>query len=383
MLQRLPGLRRFGALVVAVVGRERLEVAWRIYERVYLPSLAAQTHRGYRAAARRFLAELPENFTMADLMLWRGRMVEARRLSVSYINQAIKIMRAVTRRAGHVSNDMELASLFAQLQTLKEPIRAPRCPPPDYVDRVLAPLRNPAERAFVLLTSLAGLRVSEVLGLRPEDWEPSTGVLQVIRQRHRGLRKNGRPHYVTMKPRGRLRRALEWTIAHHAEIVPWQAPKESASIEYLFPWTHTYVEAMIQRIRDGLGEEAKRYMPRGTALHAGRHWGTTELAKKGTPLFEIQAWRGDADSSMTATYVAMVRGSTAGSVDALESKAHAYARKPARKVTRCPAATRDIGRRRASAGINPPSGPTRPGGITKKETGYGNQQGKPSRGRED
>lgn len=369
-----------------MVGRKRLEAAWLTYERVFLPSKAARTHRGYRAAARRFLSDLPDPFTLADLVLWRGRMLEERHLAVSYVNQAIKVLRGITRHAGHVTGDIALASIFAQLETLKEPIRAPRCPPADYVDRILGATRNPAERAFVLLTSLAGLRRDEVLGLMPEDWDAENGILAVTRQRQRGIRKNGRPHSVRVNAR-QLRWYLNWTVANHAILVPHQGPPiaKRRSAPYLFPWTHTYVEGLVDRIRRHLGTEAARYMPRGTAFHAGRHWGTTELARRGVPLFEIQAWRGDADSAMTATYVSMVRGMTSGSVALLANRWRAHARRPACRVEKVGqrfAARRSAGpRRHGDDGTNPLSGAETPRSITRRKTTHGKPQSKPSRGR--
>lgn len=307
----------------------RLSAAWKIYERVHLATLAGRTQRGYRAMYRRILGELPDPLTIGALLEWRAVLMQ--RYVATYVNQAIKLLRSVVMRTAAITGDTELVAVVAHVPGLREPLRAPRCPPTDYPARALEATKNPAERAWVLLTSLAGLRPSEVLGLRRDDWRPDLCVLWVVRQRHRGVRKNARPHSVKID-NAELRLCLEWTIAHPDLARSRSGNFKGSSVGYMFPWTHTYVEGFAARVRRWLGASADRYMPRGTAWYAGRHWGASELATAGKSVLEIQAWLGDADPAMASRYVAMVRGMTSGSVSVLAGRLRAVerARRPHR-----------------------------------------------------
>lgn len=296
---------------VVAVRRRRLEVAWRTFRSIYFGGLAPRTRTEYRSTFKRALHELPRRLTAGAAERWyRVRLMGELGFSPAYANILLCLVQTVARRAALTTGDHQLVAVLAPVRPVKPPVRAPRCPPRDFVARALAVCRNPAEVCWCLLAGLAGLRQGELLGLRPEDWDPSTSVLRVERQRHCGHRKNRRPHAVRIDHPA-LRAALVWLLEHRTEAASQRARSRGGSDGYLFPWTHGYTDGFLRRLHLELGPGQ---LPRGVGWHAFRHWGASELARRGASVWKIQAWLGDSSPDMAASYVDTVRGSTTGSV---------------------------------------------------------------------
>lgn len=258
--------------------------------------------------------------TLEALLRWRSnQLVGMHGFDIVYVNQHFAALRTVTTRAALATKDHELAALFRFVKAWREEVRAPRCPPPDFLRRTLLAAENPAERAWLLLAGCAGLRYGELLGLMPKDYDATYGVLQVVRQRRSPRRKNYRPHSVNVDA-DTLRSAIAWTIENHASLGP-QAPRRRAKLDrYMFPWSLPYCEAFLARVRASFGADRDRYLPEGLGWHAWRHWGASELARAGKSVFDIQAWLGHSEPAMAARYVDMVRGVTSASVSALAER---------------------------------------------------------------
>lgn len=298
------------------VERERFERAWSVFVSVFFAALSPRSRALYRTVImKRALPALPPVVTTGDIVRWHRQELVGR-YSVNYANQCLVLLRVVIRRAADVTGDVEALGVVAQVRPVARPVRTPRCPPDDALVLAIGLCRSPAERAFVALAGLAGLRCGEVMGLRPEDYDRDTHVLSVTRQRRSPVRKNRRDHFVNVDS-AQLRADLCWTLEHREEIRSRPGWHRGRSESFLFPWAHKRVEGLLQRLHEGLGP---RYLPRGVGWHAFRHWGATSLAKEGASVAEIQAWLGVAESAIAATYIAMVRGNTSGAVGKLDAR---------------------------------------------------------------
>lgn len=282
--------------------------AWQIYQAEQCPLLAVQTRSCYRSAMRRALEFLPARPTAADVAAWH-RVTMPRRFSVVYSNLCLAVLQTVVRRTAMLSGDAELGRAVLCELPLREPIKAPRCPPLDCYERACTAAKNPAEGAWLGLCFLGGLRKGELMGLRPEDWNPGMCVMSVTRQRESATRKNRRPHSVRVLDAG-LVRAIEWTIAHRAHCRPRNGWHKGRSDGFLFPWGEKAIDGLLTRVREVFGADVGRYLPHGVAWHAGRHWGASLLASRGASPVEIQRWLGDSDPEIAMSYVAQVRGAT-------------------------------------------------------------------------
>lgn len=288
------------ALPVSTVSRARLEQAWQVFREIHSPELARKTRAEYAAAVAMALRALPDPFGAADVIRWhRGTLVP--RYSLAYANQTLHVVRGIVRKAGVLTGDQELVTVVWTAQPIRETPIPLTAPPPDLMARSLGLCRNPAERLFVRLAGLAGLRRGEILGLQVHDWEPAAGVLRVVRQRRSDRRKNRRPHRVEITDAA-FRRDLEWTIAHNRDPEVrspngwWRSPHAP----WVLPWSLRRAEGLIERLRRGL---PPGYLPRGRGAHLFRHWGATMLARCGGSVWDVMRWLGDSSTKMAAWYV--------------------------------------------------------------------------------
>lgn len=298
---------------IAVVPRGRLVVAWATYEATHLPTLAPKSRAEYRACIRRAVAELPELLDVAAVLRWRAGLLG--RYSIPYCNQIVHVLRTVTRRAAIITGDAELASIAWQVAPVREYTRAPRCPPRDLLARSLLACRSDAERLFVALAGLAGLRRGELMGLKACDFEASTSTLRVVRQRLAPHRKNHRPHAVVLDaPRIVDLWARVASQSAGGELRSRSGWHRGKSEGFLFPWGLRRVAGLLARLRGCLGGG---YLPKGLGWHAYRHWGASELARRGASVWDVQRWLGDSDPTMAVLYVDLVRGASASSISTL------------------------------------------------------------------
>jgi len=291
----------------------RLTKAWAVYTATWFPSLTRKTRAEYQSCMKLVFSGIGDPVTVGSVLSWH-RATMLKKYSTTYANMCLHVARTVTRRAAFVTGDNELMGLFWQVQPMRQSVLSPRCPPQDFLARALRTARNPAESAFFMLAGLGGLRLGELLGLRAGDL--GNRVVRVERQRNKATRKNRRPHTVRVDHRP-LWRALLWVRDNRAACTAATGWHRGGSDGYLFPWSKRYVEGMVDRLREHLGDDVDRYLPKGLGMHAFRHWGATELARAGATPIDVQAWLGHSTPNMAMRYIARVRGETSAAVSTI------------------------------------------------------------------
>lgn len=294
-------------LLRAGVPRSRLADAWGIYCDLHFPLLSVRTRSEYTTCVRRALRELAPTLTLRGLCDWRNALATKHNFGASYVNLHVHTLRTVVRKAQLHTGDRELGALIWALEPLREAERWVVAPPADFLERVLPAARNRGERCWLMLAGLAGLRKNELLGLRPEDYDPEGHVLLVIRQRDVPHRKNRLSHSVRLVE-DELVECLEWTLAHRKKLKPRYGYFLGRSDGFVFPWAEKYLEGFLNRIREHLGKDVERYMPPGVGWHHFRRWGATTLAREGATVWQVLQWLRDRDPTMAAHYVDVGRG---------------------------------------------------------------------------
>ena len=146
----------------------------RFGEEMRLRGYAARTRKAYLGHARRFLEGVGEGTELAEDLREHvlGRL-RSGRISRSYHSQLISALRLFCSTVlGRRIEDLPLA----------RPRRERRLPTvlsPEEFRRFLAAVKNPKHLAILTLIYSAGLRVSEVARLRPEDLDRDRGLLHV------------------------------------------------------------------------------------------------------------------------------------------------------------------------------------------------------------
>ena len=158
------------------------------------------------------------------------------------------------------------------------------------VARMLKKARNPKHRALLMLIYSAGLRVSEVVGLRVEDLDMDRGLVRVRRG------KGGKDRYTLL-----ARRAVE-AVRVYRDAYPtdrWLFPGEC-------PERHLTTRS-VQRVVKNAARAAG--IQKHVTTHTLRHSFATHLLEGGTNLRVIQELLGHTSASTTQIYTHVARSS--------------------------------------------------------------------------
>lgn len=241
---------------------------------------ARRTQKVYLGHIRRFLdgGGVGSRVDLAEPMRrYLLHIVERRRVGRGYHNQAVSALRFLAR---HVLDRPALAEGIPRPRPER---KLPRVLSKEEVRRLLEQVRHPKHRAIVSLLYSAGLRVGEVVRLRPDDLDADRRMLRVRKGKGR------KDRYTLLSAR-----AME-AVRIYREAFP--------SRGWLFPGARPgrhYGARSVQKIvadaavRAGLG---KRVTP-----HMLRHSFATHLLESGTDLRYIQELLGHQSSRTTEIY---------------------------------------------------------------------------------
>jgi len=252
----------------------------RMKKELRLRGYAVRTRKVYLGHARRFLEGLPdpadppgEEGIRAHLLHLLGE----RKLSHAYVNQRISAIKFLYARV--LGREKPTASLPRPRKRRKLPTVLAR----SEVRALLDAVTNPKHRAILMLAYGAGLRVGEVVRLRPEDLDEARGMLRVRQAK-------GRKDRYVMLPRA----ALE------AVRVPGAA---RAGGPWLFPGGREGRHLTVRSVQRVVKRAARRAgLRKEVTPHTLRHSFATHLLEGGTDLRYIQELLGHAAPRTTQIY---------------------------------------------------------------------------------
>lgn len=252
----------------------------RTEEELRVQGYSPRTLECYLAHLRRFLeaagaGDEPPGLKEAKSHLLG--MVEEHGYSTSYLNQCASALKFFYRRVcpGVLDTD--------QLPRYRRQRRLPAVLSRREVAAVLEEVDSPRYRAILTLTYAAGLRVSEVVRLRPEDLDPERGLLHV------------------RQGKGRKDRMVMLSDVALSEVRAYR--ELDSSPRWLFPGARPghhlrkrAVQRAFARARDAAGIE------KAVGIHALRHSFATHLLERGVGLRHIQELLGHASLRTTQIY---------------------------------------------------------------------------------
>jgi integrase/recombinase XerD len=262
----------------------------RTREVLVLQGFARKSQKVYLGHARRFLTALdgdPTGFTERDVTAYIRRQVEERGVSRSTHSQILSALRFL---CGPV---LGRAETVESVPTPKRRRRLPKVLSKDEVRRIIDAARNPAHTAMIMLLYSSGVRVSELVRLRPRDLDRDRSMLMVRDG------KGGKDRYTLLSPR-----ALGPLDVHLSYI----AAKEGKPPKWVFPGarpdrhiTTRSVQKIVRRASKDAGIQ-KTVTP-----HVLRHSFATHLLEAGTDLRYIQELLGHASTRTTQIYTHVSR----------------------------------------------------------------------------
>ncbi len=255
--------------------RTRLELQLRGYsprtQRVYLGHLRRFFEWARTDPSVQPTRKGPEDYLL-ELLNRRNRPV-----SRSYHNQAVSALRFFYDAV------LDRPALAARIPRPRSQHRLPGVLSKDEVARLLGEVRHPKHKAIAMLIYSAGLRVSEVVRLRPGDLDTDRGLVRVRRG------KGGKDRYTLL-----AQRAVE-VVRIYRDAFPVD--------RWLFPGKHParhYSARSVQNVITQAGRRAgieKRVTP-----NLLRHSFATHLLEAGTDLRYIQELLGHRSSRTTELY---------------------------------------------------------------------------------
>lgn len=243
------------------------------------------TVKTYRSIFRSFLAfhadKRPADITVADIERYMLDRVEHMQVSTSYQNQAINAIKfyyekilgqpRITLSLRRPNREKKLPSVLSERE----------------VHDVLSVVSNVKHRCLLMLIYSAGLRVSEVVGLKPQDIDSGRGVIHI-----RGAK--GKKDRITLLSGQMLKLLREYYRAYRPTT-------------WLFEGLHGK-RYSIRSVQAAFGSALRAAgVGKPASVHTLRHSFATHLLERGTDIRIIQTLLGHASSKTTEIYTHVTR----------------------------------------------------------------------------
>lgn len=252
----------------------------RMIEDMRLRNFAPRTIQVYVervAAFAKHFGRSPERLGATDVRAYLLHLVQAKRASWSYYNQALCALRFLYRVT--LGKEWVLDGVVCPKGEKKLPVVLS----PDEVARFFEAIPSLKHRALLMTAYAAGLRISEVVALRVDDIDSQRMVIRVRQGKGR------KDRYVMLSPRLLTILRAYWKADRPAGyLFPGAAPAK--------PITPRTVQQVCRDVRQATG------LGKRVTVHVLRHSFATHLLETGTDLRTIQLLLGHRSLKTTAVY---------------------------------------------------------------------------------
>ncbi len=214
-------------------------------------------------------------------------LIQHRRISKSYQNQVVSALRFLCESV------LGQPALALRIPRPKKESRLPAVLSQDEVARMLARARNPKHRALLVLLYSAGLRVGEVVRLRPSDLDVDRGLVRV-----RGGKGNKDRYTLLARRAMEVLRVYRDAYPHDSWLFPGGRPDRHL--------TTRSVQRVVKRAADAAG------INKNVTAHTLRHSFATHLLEGGTNLRIIQELLGHKSARTTQVYTHVAKSALEG-----------------------------------------------------------------------
>jgi site-specific recombinase XerD len=246
-----------------------------------LRNYSPKTIKAYKSCIRGFVRFIsprhPRELQDEDIRAYLVHLIDEKKSSSATVHQVIDAIRFLYVELYHRS--------FA-VGTLPRPRRQKRLPvilSHGEVRSIIEAADNPKHRLLLMLTYSAGLRLGEVLRLRPEDIDSNRNCI------HIKFGKGMKDRYTVLSPTLLLELREYWKAYHPKKYVfEGQEPGKP------------YSPSSFQKVFTHAAEKAGIRKP--VTVHSLRHAFATHLLEQGTDLRYIQSLLGHSSSKTTEIY---------------------------------------------------------------------------------
>jgi site-specific recombinase XerD len=241
----------------------------------------------------RYLGGSPAESGKEDIYRYLLHLTEERKVSASYRNQAISSLKFFYGKI------LKKKLVIEELPRPKKEFRLPAVLSENEVSRLFSAVRNRKHLAILMLIYSSGMRVGEVVKLRPEDIDSERNLIRV-----RGGKGN-KDRYTVLSDV-----ALDVIRGYY---LAWKPEK------YLFPGNRKGSHLSTRSVQNVVSEARKRAgIEKRFSTHSLRHSFATHLLESGTDLRYIQELLGHKSVRTTQIYTHVTRRDIARIISPLD-----------------------------------------------------------------
>ncbi len=241
----------------------------------------------------RHFGRSPSEIGKNEIVQYLLYLTEDKKVSVAYRNQAVSALKFFYARV------LKRPVVIEELPRPKKEFRLPAVLSKEEVSRLFAAVRNRKHLAILMLVYSSGLRVSEVVRLKPEDIDVERRLIRV-----RGAK--GRKDRYTVLSEVALDVVRDYYMSWKPE-------------HFLFPGSRKGSHLSTRSVQSVVSEARKRAgIQKQFSTHALRHSFATHLLESGTDLRYIQELLGHKSARTTQIYTHVTRKDIARIVSPLD-----------------------------------------------------------------
>jgi site-specific recombinase XerD len=274
-----------------------------------LRRFAPKTQEAYVAAVAglaRYYKQSPEKIDKEMIQDYLLHLMRERKLSWNSCNVAVSGLRFF------YTQTLGMDSMYLSIPPRKKDSRLPEVLSAGELEKLFSTLTNQKHRVLLMTTYAAGLRVSEVVGLKVTDIDSERMMIRVQQGKGR------KDRYTILSKRLLQELRVYWKMYRPATWLFYSGKKTKRPLCVNTP----------QRVYNQAKEKAG--ITKGRGIHTLRHCFATHLLEAGVDLRTIQVLMGHASIMTTMTYLQVTRkhlGSTESPFDLLDSSENTKLRK--------------------------------------------------------
>ncbi len=269
-----------------------------------LRRFAPKTQEAYIAAVSglaKYYSQSPEKIDKQMVLDYLLYLMKEKKLSWSSCNVAVSGIRFFYTQA------LGMESMYLSIPARKKESRLPEIFSAEELEKLFSALSNQKHRVLLMTTYAAGLRVSEVVGLKVTDIDSKRMMIRV----EQGKGRKDRYTILSIRLLEELR--IYWRMYRPSIWLFYSGPKTEVPLS-VSTLQRVYVQA-----------KAKAGLTKGKGIHSLRHCFATHLLEAAVDLRTIQMLMGHSCITTTMTYLQVTRkhlGSTESPFDLLNIGEH-------------------------------------------------------------
>jgi integrase/recombinase XerD len=242
-----------------------------------------ESYVGAVAALARYYGRSPDRISAPEVQRYLLYLIQEKRLAWSSCNIALSGLKFFYRVT------LKRPQTEFELPTPRQPQKLPQILAPEEVVRLIECADNPKQRAILMSTYAAGLRLSEVCHLKVSNIDSTRMTIHVEQG------KGAQDRYTPLSPRLLTELRRYWML-HHPRV--WLFPGTRNPDAPILPHT---VQRLFQRAK------ARAGITKDCGIHGLRHAFATHLLEAGVDVPTIQHLMGHGHISSTLRYFHLAR----------------------------------------------------------------------------